>query len=166
MSDEEKQSKDDPAKAKGGSKMIIVVAIVGVLLVAVIAVLVVFLLRPSSAAAAAPATAVVVVNPVAELGPVVDMDSFVVNVKNGEGQVYLKAAISLEMVDTAAQDTFTKWTKLMRNEVLMYLAGIDIEKSRTTKEKRQMETDIKNLMNKRIGSKIVKGVFFTEFVTQ
>ncbi len=99
-------------------------------------------------------------------GPLMPMDNFIVNVRSDEGGRYLKASIVVELKKDGYKETFSKWEKLLRNEILVYLSGVDAKDTETVKQKRNMEGKIKEILNKRVGKEMVSGVYFTEFVTQ
>ena len=101
-----------------------------------------------------------------KLGPLVKMDSFVVNLPGGERGLYMRAAITVELVNDLAVEPFEKWRPIMRNEILMDLSAIKITDNITVEQKKQMEKELVEKMNKRLKSKLVKGVYFTEFITQ
>ena len=152
--------------AKSSKTMLIVILVVVVNLVIVGVVVGVFVMGKKGdtpeAAAAAPAA----VGPTAGPGTLMPMDNFVVNVHSEEGGKYLKASIVVEMKVEGAADVFAKWERLLRNEVLVYLSGLEVEDTHTAKQKRAIQEKIKDILNRRIGTDLVSGVYFTEFVTQ
>jgi flagellar protein FliL len=99
-------------------------------------------------------------------GPVMAMDNFIVNVRSDEGGKYLKASIVVELKKEIYKEAFEKWEKLLRNEILIYLGGLNAKDTESVKQKRGMESKIKDILNKRIGKEMITGVYFTEFVTQ
>ena len=72
----------------------------------------------------------------------------------------------VELSNELLTDSFSKWQRLLRNEVLVYLSSLDVEQTRTVKQKRQIEGRLKAIINKRVGTELASGVYFTEFVTQ
>ena len=117
---------------------------------------------PAAGGGAAPVSRAVGEGP----GPLIEMENFVVNIQSEEGSKYLKAAIVVELADASVQEAFSQYEKLVRNEVLVFLSSLEVAETITTKQKRLIETRMKSIINKRIGSDIVVGVYFTEFVTQ
>ena len=162
---EENEFEETQKKSK--TMLIIIIAIV--VNVAIVAVVIVVLSgkggdsKPDPKAAAATPN---VPAPGQGPGPLVEMDNFVVNVQSEEGAKYLKAGLVVELTHETMNDPFGKWDRLLRNEVLIYLSSLDVEQTRTVKQKRNIEGRLKAIINKRIGTEMVSGVYFTEFVTQ
>ncbi len=139
--------------------------IIGVVVLVVVGVVVVVLMTggDSAEAEAAPAE---VVDPKGGPGPLVTLSDFVVNIRAEEGTRFLKTKIVVELVSDTVTDRFDKSRMIVRNEVLMYLSSLEEEKTQTVKQKRAIESHLRKTVNKRLKAKLIKGVFFTEFVTQ
>ncbi len=101
-----------------------------------------------------------------ETGPLVDIASFVVNLQGEEGMRYLKVELTVELDSEESVEPFTKVMSITRNEILMTLSGLDAESTKTAKARRKLEKKIKKAINKRLGTSMVEGIFFTEFVMQ
>ncbi len=100
-----------------------------------------------------------------KVGPLVMLDSFIVNVDQGEVH-YLKAELSVEIEAEEKKKEFDEVKPLVRNEILMVLSVLDVEKAKTARGKKELERKITEAIQKRLGSKLVRNVYFTEFVTQ
>ena len=157
----EENNLEQPKKSK---TMLIVIIVVGLNLV--IGGVVVFVMMGSNSGEAAQAAAPKAVRSTIGPGPIIQQDNFVVNIQSDEGAKYLKAALAIELADPSVQEEFNKWDKLVRNEILIYLSSLEVAETITAKQKRIIENTMKDIVNKRIGSEIVTGVYFTEFVTQ
>ena len=151
---------------KSSKTMLIVILVVVVNLIIAGVVIVVFVMGGKDSEAAKSEASAAAVAPTNGPGTLLPMENFVVNIKGEEGGKYLKASIVLEMKGETAADMFAKWEKLLRNEVLVYLSSLDVEETRSVKQKRAIETKLKEILNGRIGSNEILGVYFTEFVTQ
>jgi len=104
--------------------------------------------------------------PTGSPGPVKKMDPFIVNIGTGESSRYLKAGIAVELMREDDVTIYEKSELLVRNEILMYLSSLTPEKVDTVAQKQAIEHQLKGLINKRVGASYVRGVYFTEFVTQ
>jgi flagellar protein FliL len=102
----------------------------------------------------------------ARIGPLVDVDGFIVNIPGEDGNHYLKASVAVELESESAKSHFEEKMQVVRNEVLMYLSGLSLGSTRSVKQKRDIEHGLKKLLNARLGDEIVAGAYFTEFVTQ
>jgi flagellar protein FliL len=168
MADENAQE----AAPKKSKTMLIVILVVVVNVVIIGAVAAVFLLggkeepKAEAEAAAAAAAAATPAAPGGGPGLLMPMDNFVVNIQSEEGGRYLKASLIVELKAENMGEAFAKWEKLLRNEVLVYLSGVDVEDTRSAKQKRKIEGKLKKILNDRIGTEMITGVYFTEFVTQ
>lgn len=161
----EENTQEQPPKSSKSMLIIILVVVVNLVIIGVV--VGVFVLGKKSDTPAAPAAAAAAaISPAAGPGVLMPMDNFVVNVRGEEGGKYLKASIVVEMKQEGAADVFSKWEKLLRNEVLVYLASVDVEETYTAKQKRAIEMKIKDILNERMGTNLLSGVYFTEFVTQ
>ena len=104
--------------------------------------------------------------PAGEVGPIVDLDGFVVNVQGLEGARFLKAKVSVELDAEESVEPFNKSVAIVRNEILLMLSEVDVEQMKKAKEKRKLEKKIVKALNKRLGGETVSGAYFTEFVMQ
>ncbi|MDD5309451.1 MAG: flagellar basal body-associated FliL family protein [Deltaproteobacteria bacterium] len=100
------------------------------------------------------------------IGPLVNLDGFIVNIPGEDGNHYLKASMSVEATGEEGKALLEEKMQIVRNEVLMYLSGLNVGSTRSVKQKRDMEARLRTLLNRRLGNDVVAGAFFTEFVTQ
>ncbi|MBV1898902.1 MAG: flagellar basal body-associated FliL family protein [Cycloclasticus sp.] len=94
---------------------------------------------------------------------------FMVNFSDGNIKV-LKLAISIMVDDEGVIDAVKKHDPVIRNNILMMLSAQDPEVLKTSKGKEQLQSDVKEEINKilvkRSVSSNVKEVFFTDLVMQ
>jgi len=100
-----------------------------------------------------------------KVGPLVVLDSFIVNLDQGEAR-YLKAELSVEIESIEKKKEFDEIKPIVRNEILMGLTSIDVVKAKTVRGKKELEKKITDSIRARLGSELVRNVYFTEFVTQ
>lgn len=159
---EDKKDKAEAAPAKSKTMLIVIIAAVGG--IAITGAIMFFVVgKPAAGGPAKPAATAALTN---EFGPVVDMADFVVNIQSEEGTAYLKVKLSLELVAETATDTVNKAMPVLRNEVLLYLSGLSVAEVRTPQQKQEIQEKLKETINKRLKSELIKAVYFTEFVTQ
>ncbi|MDJ0761611.1 MAG: flagellar basal body-associated FliL family protein [Myxococcota bacterium] len=162
----EETQNEDVEQPKKSKTMLIVIIVVGANL-AIIGVVLALTLGGSKSAEAEAAPNPQTAAPVQTgLGPLVKLDSFIVNVASEEGTQYLKASLVIELTGEHVNDLFSKSEMIVRNEVLMYLSSLSVQNTQTVKQKRAIQSRLTKLINKRLEGEIVKGAFFTEFVTQ
>lgn len=158
----EENIQEQPPKSSKTMLIVILVVVVNLVIIGVV----VFFVLGKKDAPAEPAAAAAMIGPTGGPGMLMPMDNFVVNVRGQDGGKYLKASIVVELKSEGAVDAFNKWDKLLRNEVLVYLSSVEVEDTYTAKQKRVIEEKIKDIINDRIGTDLVTGAYFTEFVTQ
>jgi flagellar protein FliL len=100
-----------------------------------------------------------------KVGPLVVLDSFIVNVAQGDAR-YLKAELSVEIESVEKKKEFDELKPLVRNEILLALSAIDVERAKTANGKKEFEKRVAAAIRKRLGSELIRNVYFTEFVTQ
>jgi flagellar basal body-associated protein FliL len=99
-------------------------------------------------------------------GPIIELDGFVVNLSNSREYKYLKTEIAVQLFAETDAEFFEKQRPLVRNEVLMQLAGIEIEMLQTREGKEQLQKDLAKKINARLDMDRIAYVFFVEFVVQ
>lgn len=162
MSEDAKdKAKEAPAKSKT-MLIVIIAAVAGIAITAAVVLLVVPGLSSSTPESKTSAPVI----PGQDIGPVMDMPDFVVNIQSEEGSAYLKVKLSLELVAETATDPINKAMPVLRNEVLMYLSSLSVAEVRTAQQKQEIQNKLKEALNKRLKAELIRNVYFTEFVTQ
>ena len=101
-----------------------------------------------------------------EPGPMVDMPPFVVNLSDTERAHYLKVAISLELRDEEASKRYEPRKTHARHAILMTLSSLSIEETRDIDDRERIRDRLQDDLEKVLGSRTVRNVLFTDFVTQ
>lgn len=100
-------------------------------------------------------------------GPVVTLDTFVVNLNEVGSSRYLKTTIELEVEDLVAQKELEEQRRLVRDEMLSYLSNLTVKDTMGEAGKNKIKDDLLERADKAVGGKEkVKHLFFTEFVVQ
>lgn len=99
-------------------------------------------------------------------GPLRQLDPFIVNLADAQGQRYLKAVIQFEVDNPAADGEIQGKLPQIRDEVLMILSNKTFDDISTTAGKRMLKREIVNAVNRYLTSGQVTQVYFTEFVVQ
>lgn len=100
-------------------------------------------------------------------GPVVTLDTFVVNLNEPGSSRYLKCTIELEVEDPVAQKEIEEQRRLIRDEILSYLSNLTVKDTMGEAGKSKIKDDLLERSDKAVGGKEkVKHLFFTEFVVQ
>jgi flagellar FliL protein len=130
--------------------------------------LVVFKLLTAHPAAAAAASAAHPNSPPATaevVGPVVQLDPFVVNLDEPGTSRYLKCTLQLELAPKG-EEALAKSKELVRDTVLSYLSGLHVKDTLGAEAKDKIRQDLIGKIGKLIGPDRLRRMFFQEFVVQ
>jgi flagellar FliL protein len=172
--DKEKNSDGQPGEEGGGGKkkLIIIIAIALVLLLAGggAAVYFLFLKKPPPADEEQPNEQVEMVKPPEKeevaIGPMVEIKEFIVNIISEEGTHYVKASLTLELNDEAAEEEVGKRMPQIRDGVLLLIGNKTFEELQDLQGKKQLKAEIKSKINSFLKTGRVKHVYLTDFVVQ
>ena len=102
-----------------------------------------------------------------EVGPIVPLDTFVVNLNTSRSNRYLKVTLAIELSAEGLEEEVTKRKPMIRDRVITYLTGLSVEEVRGGDTKEAIRAKLLGQVNKAFGSDgIVSQVLFTEFVVQ
>lgn len=107
-----------------------------------------------------------VVNQKVEIGPMVDIENFVVNIIGADSNHYVKAALTLELSSEAAKEEVTKRMPQVRDSILLLFGNKTYEELQDLQGKKQLKAELTSKLNGILQSGSVNAVFFTEFVVQ
>ncbi len=152
------------------NKMLIIVAIVFVLLLAMMGTGFFFMWNKMTAASAHTADPVEDQAPVAEepvkVGPIHELDTFIVNLADEGGTRYLRVTMNLELRDKDTIALVQERLPLVRNGVLMLLPSKKYADIATLEGKTALRAELVEKMNGFLKPDSVANVYFTEFVIQ
>lgn len=99
-------------------------------------------------------------------GNLKQLEPFIVNLADAEGQRYLKAVMQFEVDNPAAEGEIQEKLPQIRDEVLMILSNKTFDDVSTTAGKRMIKREIATAVNKYLTGGQITQVYFTEFVVQ
>jgi len=100
------------------------------------------------------------------MGPIVNLDSFVVNLNDAEELHYLKCTIAVELTDPKWAPQFERQTVRIRNGVLLYLSSLKLAETVGIANKEKIQTALRERTTELAGAPMVKAIYLTEFVLQ
>ncbi|MDR3347456.1 MAG: flagellar basal body-associated FliL family protein [Helicobacteraceae bacterium] len=164
MAEEKDEAKAEPQKKS--PLLLIVIGAVALVLIVVIVLL--LLLLGGSGDQALPARTQSGVQPGIEvsLGPVVELDQFVVNLLSNDGRRFLKTKMSFELTHKNAVQEFENKKPLIRDQILQQLSSKRFDEISTESGKVRLREDLRNNINRYLIDGQVKQIFFTDFVIQ
>jgi len=167
----EKKQNAPEAPAKGGSKrkLFIVIGVVILLLLIGGGVAGYFLLKKEPAPEAKdPALNVPVpeLSQQSEIGPMVDINEFIVNIISEENNHYVKAALTIELTNEMAKEELSKRMPQIRDAILLLVGNKTFEELQDLQGKKQLKAELLSKINAILHSGNAKSIYFTDFVVQ
>lgn len=101
-----------------------------------------------------------------EPGPIVPLESFIVNLADEGGQRYLRITMQMELSDKKLEKEIEKRLPKIRDSVLMILPNKKSDDIRTGEGKEQVREEIIAAINESLITGTVDNLYFTEFVIQ
>ena len=170
---EEKVEQNEEQEEGGGKKKLIIIAGAGVALLLVIGVALYFLVlkKPPPEEGAegeeAPVEAPVPLpEQEAEIGPMVDIKEFVVNILSEDTPHYVKASLSLELDSEGVVEEVNKRMPQIRDAILLLISNKTFEELQDLQGKKQLKAELKDKINSFLATGKVKAVYLTDFVVQ
>jgi len=99
-------------------------------------------------------------------GQMFDLEPFIVNLADSPEIRYLKLTMKLELENDGHGADVTARTPQVRDAILVLLSSKDSTTLRTTQGKFQLREELTQRVNASLPKKIVRTVYFTEFVLQ
>lgn len=96
----------------------------------------------------------------------VALKAFVINLADADMPRYLKVDITLQVIDTEAEQEVEEYNAMVRDTVLAYLSGLSAEQTVGPLGKSDMRHAIKKRINDVLPSAPIERVFFTQFIVQ
>ncbi len=100
------------------------------------------------------------------VGPVVALDTFVVNLDEPGSSRYLKLTLQMELFSADAAPVFERSKQLMRDSILSHLSGLHLTDTLGAAAKDKIRTELMSKVEKITGPDKVRRMFFQEFVVQ
>ncbi len=167
MADKKEEPKVEGGKSKKKLFIIIGAAVLVVLILGGVAGF--FLLKKDHSAAEQPAgqeAAVPGAVPKPDIGPMVKIDEFIVNIISEEGSHYVKTSMSIEMNNAAVVEETTSRMPQIRDAVLLLIGNKTFEELQDLQGKKQLKAEITSKINSFLQTGQIKSIYFTDFVVQ
>ncbi len=173
MADDKKKKKDNkkPDEEGGKSKKkLIIIIVAAVILLAGIGGGAYFFLKPAPVEEEKidPGLAVPVpeITKSAEIGPMVEIKEFIVNIISEEDRHYVKASLSLELNKEEALEETNKRMPQIRDAILLLVGNKTYEELQDLQGKKQLKAELVSKINSFLQNGRVKAIYFTDFVVQ
>lgn len=101
-----------------------------------------------------------------EVGPLVEIQEFIVNIISEENNHYLKISMTLEMSDEKARNEAEKRMAQIRDTVLLQLSNKTFEELYDLQGKKLLKAELLNRINDLLTAGMATSIYFTDFVVQ
>lgn len=170
MAEKKEKKENEPAPGGGKKKLIIIIA-AAVLLLAIAGGGAFFLLHkkaPPPEEKKDPGKEVPVpdLHQKSEIGPMLEIKEFIVNIISQDGSHYVKASLTLELSNEAAKEETTQRMPQIRDAILLLVGNKTFEELQDLQGKKQLKAEMSSKINAVLKSGKVKNIFFTDFVVQ
>ncbi len=102
----------------------------------------------------------------AEIGPMVDIEEFIVNIISEDATHYVKASLTVELTNEEVKEEVTKRMPQIRDAILLLLGNKTYEELQDLQGKRQLKAELLSKLNSFLQTGKVKSIYFTNFVVQ
>lgn len=167
----ESKKKDEQAEKEGGKKkLIIIIAATVILLLGIVAAAYfLFLKKPPPEEEAKNEQVEMTQSPAedqTDIGPMVDIKEFIVNIISEEGAHYVKASLTLELNNEVVLEEANKRMPQIRDAVLLLIGNKTFEELQDLQGKKQIKAELKSKINSFLKTGRIKNVYLTDFVVQ
>lgn len=101
-----------------------------------------------------------------QVGPMVNIDTFIVNILDDEESRYLKAAITLEVDAESTATEINNRLPQIKDAILLLIGNKTFNELRDMQGKLQLRGELINRLNEILTKGKVKRIYFTDFVVQ
>ncbi|MDY0191451.1 MAG: flagellar basal body-associated FliL family protein [Desulfuromonas sp.] len=157
--------KNKESQAGGKSKTMLFIAI-GVVVLLVAVGVAAYLLGARSAQNAVAKVAVEETEKPEGIGPMVDINDFIMNIFDKNETRYLKASITLELENEETVVEVNERMPQIRDSILLLIGSKTFAELNDLQGKLQLRAEIIVRLNKLLQKGKIKGIYFTEFVVQ
>lgn len=164
------QGKKNLPEEKKSKKMLIIIIAAALLLLIIVGIVTVLLLGksepPPKEQTPAQTVPVPKLNQSAEIGPMLNVDEFIVNIISGEGNHYVKSKLTLELSSDITKEEAEKRMPQLRDAILLLVGNKTYDELRDLQGKKQLKAELTGRLNSILQTGNVRSIYFTEFVVQ
>ena len=166
----DKKGEDSPPEGKSKKKLFIIIgAAVLVLLIAAGAGGYFFFMKkepPEEKKDPGQEVPVPQIDPKADIGPMVEVKEFIVNIISGDTNHYVKASLTIELTSEVTKEEVNLRMAQIRDSILLLVGNKTYEELQDLQGKKQLKAEITSKINSFLKSGKVKSIYFTDFVVQ
>ena len=106
------------------------------------------------------------INKEAAVGPMVNIEEFIVNIISADTPHYVKASLTVELTEEAAKAEVEQRMPQVRDAVLLLIGNKTYDELQDLQGKKQLKAELINKINSFLVTGKVKSIYFTNFVVQ
>ncbi len=100
------------------------------------------------------------------IGPMVNIDEFIVNIISAESSHYVKASFTLELNNDVVREEVERRMPQIRDSILLLLGNKTYDELQDLQGKKQLKAELTSKINAFLVTGRVKSIYFTQFVVQ
>jgi len=101
-----------------------------------------------------------------DMGPTVDLSEFLVNIISEDNSHYLRASMTIELSNPAAQEELIRRMPQVRDAILLLISNKTFEELYDLQGKMQLKAEIRLAVDELISTGEVTSVYLTDFIVQ
>ncbi len=101
-----------------------------------------------------------------QIGPMVNIDEFIVNIISGDVAHYVKASLTVELTNVEVQTEVAQRMPQMRDAILLLISNKTYEELQDLQGKKQLKAELTGKINSFLQAGQVTSIYFTNFVVQ
>jgi flagellar protein FliL len=105
-------------------------------------------------------------DPKGEIGPMVEVKEFIVNIISEDANHYVKASLSIELSSEVTKEEVNLRMPQIRDSILLLVGNKTFEELQDLQGKKQLKAEMTSKINGVLKSGQVKSIYFTDFVVQ
>lgn len=102
----------------------------------------------------------------ANIGPMVNIEEFIVNIISGDTAHYVKASLTVELTNEEVKIEVENRMPQMRDTILLLIGNKTYEELQDLQGKKQLKAELMSKINSFLQTGKVKSIYFTNFVVQ
>jgi flagellar protein FliL len=102
----------------------------------------------------------------AQIGPMVNIEEFIVNIISGDAAHYVKTSITVELNNEDVKAEVEQRMPQMRDAILLLIGNKTYEELQDLQGKKQLKAELQNRINSFLTTGQVISIYFTNFVVQ
>ncbi len=102
----------------------------------------------------------------AEIGPMVNIEEFIVNIISDENNHYVKASLTIELSSEPSKEEIEKRMPQIRDAILLLVGNKTFEELQDLQGKKQLKAELLSKINAILQTGQARSIYFTDFVVQ